>query len=200
MDFYDILLAKKLNGEGGGDSTGIIVTEEILPNGGIVKHIEGQVISGTKQISSNGEFDVSAYKSANVNVSGGSTELHPQLTVTFTPVGSWCNFLKSGILLDSGTAGNIQDGSIVVPEYRHDKLQSDETKTSTFVVPVYEDDGYKYSETSADYFIQIPISANVQAVTTYNNVNCTYDDGDIIITDITKDASISISIAFEQPN
>lgn len=88
MDFYDILLAKKLNGEGGGDSTGIIVTEETLPNGGIVKHIEGQVISGTKQISSNGEFDVAAYKSVNVNVSGGGGGSLSNPTATFTIVNS----------------------------------------------------------------------------------------------------------------
>lgn len=130
MDFYDILLAKKLNGEGGGDSTGIIVTEEILPNGGIVKHIEGQVISGTKQISSNGEFDIAAYKSVNVNVSGGGSSLS-------NPSGTFTVVNNSSVLMNF-TYYKVIDGKLTI-QYADIAPNTNETITAYMF---YEDDEY----------------------------------------------------------
>lgn len=52
---------------------GVVVTEEIDVGGGIIKHItSGVVISGTKQITSNGTYDVSTFALAEVDIPGGS--------------------------------------------------------------------------------------------------------------------------------
>lgn len=174
MDYYDILFAKKLNGEGGGDSTGIIVTEEILPNGGIVKHIEGQVISGTKQISSNGEFDVAAYKSVNVNVSGGGSSLS-------NPSGTFTVVNNSPQTMDF-TYYKVIDGKLVE---QYANIAPNSTETITAYMP-YIDDGYL---TGYAFY------AGVWETVVSNTVNCVAEYGGAIATD--PSLPISATITYE---
>lgn len=194
MDFYDILLAKKLNGEGGGDSTGIIVTEEILPNGGIVKHIEGQVISGTKQISNNGEFDVSAYKSVNVNVSGGgsSLDLHPKVTMNVTVEGNSTYMVNNALVVDDGWVV-IQGNNVVTQEEDLDadnivNFNDGETKEVAYVLPLDTD--------SYGVYNLIPNTGYLQDITFANCVNCISYQGALEITDHTQDASADVTLTF----
>ena len=193
MDFYDILLAKKLNGEGGGDSTGIIVTEEILPNGGIVKHIEGQVISGTKQISNNGEFDVSAYKSVNVNVSGGgSLDLHPKITMNVNVVNENIYMVNNAIVVGDDLVV-IQGNNAVIDmgdldEDNRVRINTGETKEVTCFVPLGPN-------TVATYNL-ISKTMGLQEITFANCVNCEGFEGELEIIDDTQDASAEVTLIY----
>ena len=180
MDFYDILLAKKLNGEGGGDSTGIIVTEETLPNGGIAKHITGQVISGTKQISSNGEFDVAAYKSVNVNVSGGGggSLLNKKISITIIDSAGSLRMWESHYFISEN--GYVTKGTVEVPA--NSQIVQD------VMIPMANDE---------TYYFDLPMVNPSETVSASNLVNCTFNyDGeyqDLVVTDPTVDASVTLT-------
>lgn len=52
---------------------GMTITDVVEQDGGTIRTITGTEISGTKQITENGTYDVSQYASADVSVSGGAT-------------------------------------------------------------------------------------------------------------------------------
>lgn len=66
--YYDKSGVKQL-GTNAGQS--IVVTDEIRPDGGIIKHLTGTVVSGALNITQDGTFDVSSYAQVIVNVGGG---------------------------------------------------------------------------------------------------------------------------------
>ena len=84
MNYYDILLAKKLNGGGGGEAT--LIDKSISSNGtynassdnadGYKKVVVNvpNPSTGTIPITQNGTVDVTNYASADVNVSGWTTD------------------------------------------------------------------------------------------------------------------------------
>ncbi len=115
MDYYDILLAKKLNGGGGGEAT--LIDKSISSNGtynassdnadGYKKVVVNvpNPSTGTVNITQNGTVDVTNYASADVNVPVGFTvqELASQtkpsgvLDVTGCTLSNYCFAYRSAI-------------------------------------------------------------------------------------------------------
>ena len=128
---------------------------------------------------------------------GGSAELHPQLEITFTPVGTSCRFLKSGIPMGNEIVANMQNGNLVVPQQTTVFCAENEGAISVFTVPIYEEESNTAVLNVEKLFFS---KAEVQNISASNEVNCTYYDGGVVISDPTQDASISITVYFDQPS
>lgn len=122
MDYYDILLAKQLNGGGGGEAT--LIDKNISSNGtynassdnadGYKKVVVSvpNPSTGTISITQNGTVDVTNYASASVNVSGwtsdglaSGTEPNGALTLaTTTEIVAYAFYGNKAITSVSGSA------------------------------------------------------------------------------------------------
>lgn len=129
MNFYDLLLAKKLNGGGGSSvtiealsvtSNGTYTASEGYAFSPVSVNVSGIVPSGTLSITANGTYDVTAFASASVLVGGGGTNADAIMdrtysgsyvagsTVTSVPNGFFqsCHYMAGATFPNATTIGN----------------------------------------------------------------------------------------------
>lgn len=156
------------------------------------------------KISDNGTYDVSSFAVAKIDVEGGggggSAELHPELTLNVSPHNSDANVLN-GVICLPDNAAVLENGCLVALDNTigyTTTIQDGNTGTGTVILSANREDGQTYAAIAIEFLVY---SANnlkrIVTVTASNLVNCSYDEDFIIITDITKEASIDLDVVFD---
>lgn len=182
MNLYDVLLAKKLNGEGGGEA--VLIDKSINANGTynassdnadgykkvVVNVPTGITPTGTLSISSNGTYDVSSYASADVNVptnewikKDGKTHLHINIfNDMFLTV-----HMMFGQTVASGNTIYWGDGTSTTPTNTSSALQSHTySQKGEYDITVENTNGYFFlgqDSTTRGYIFQDGIANAYQA-------------------------------------
>lgn len=131
---------------------------------------------------------------------GGSAELHPKLTLKVSPHNSDANVLN-GVICLSESIAVLEDGCLVVlddiGEYKT-TITDENTGTGTVILSAIREDGQTYLDIAVNMVVFSTDEAKlIDTVTASNPVNCSFDNGFVTITDITKDASIDLDVVFD---
>lgn len=131
---------------------------------------------------------------------GGSAELHPELTLNVSPHNSDANVLNGVICLPENAAV-LEDGCLVVLENISEYITTipdENTGTGTVILSAVQEDGQTLSTIAVNFLVySTDQDKRIVTVTASNPVNCSYDEGFITITDITKEASIDLDVVFD---
>lgn len=138
------------------------------------------------------------YKKIVDNGGGGGGDLSPKLTVNLTSYNSGARLLNGGVPMENGVI-YIDGGHLVISQNPDTVLvQSGQSGTGTVSVPLLYNGSEYSTELSIYQLFGSTEFLQLESVLFSNEVNCTVEEDEyIIITDITKDASISIDATYK---